>query len=322
METKVNAAMVAHYSVADHIEFHLSAYAIINRNKSILNAQSMIDDYKKKVDQENEIYKWMRLSEYTKLKADTDRERDKILTGIVAQLRSFDKHFDPDVRKSALHLLHLVENYHNLEHADYAAETAGIDSILQRIATAEYSGDVTRLNMQSWFTELERLNTLFKSYVDSADQEQWGKPEISSTVARKQTDEALHKLTARLTAIITIDGPEDSQELLVEYNTLANRYNNLVKEHYGRLHAKTDISGGDIEPIGVQPYTGDRVNVIPKKVTVTVTRGGKTETVDLVFAEDFTVRYKDNIGPGTATLIITGIGKYTGEIITTFNIAK
>ena len=319
MEIKVRNADLGRYNNADHIEFHLGAYAIINRNKSILNAQSMLDDYKKKVDQENEIYKWMRLSEYTKLKADTDHERDKILTGIASQLRSFNKHFDPDVRKSALHLLHLVENYHNLEHTDYAGETAGIDSILQRAASTEYSGDVTKLNMQSWFTELERLNTLFKSYVDSADQEQWGKPEISSTVARKQTDEALHKLTARLTAIITIDGPEESQELLVEYNTLVNRYNNLVKEHYGRLHAKIDISGGDIEPIDVQDYTGDEVNVIPK-VSVPVTRDGKTTMVKLVFSKDFTVSYQNNVERGTATLFIDGIGKFTGRIVTTFAI--
>ncbi|MDR0613142.1 MAG: DUF6261 family protein, partial [Dysgonamonadaceae bacterium] len=167
--------------------------------------------------------------------------------------------------------------------------------------------------------ELERLNTLFKSYVDSADQEQWGKPEISSTVARKQTDEALRRLTARLTAIITIDGPEESQELLVEYNTLANRYNNLVKEHYGRLHAKTDISGGDIEPIEVQDYTGDEVNVIPK-VSVPVTRDGETTMVKLVFSKDFTVSYQNNVERGTATLFIDGIGKFTGRIVTTFAI--
>ena len=320
MEIKVRIAGPSRYSVADHIEFHLGAYAIVNRNKSILNAQSMIDDYKQKVDQENEIYKWMRLSEYTGMKADTDRERDKILTGITGQLRYYDKHFDPDVRKSALHLLHLVENYHNLEHADYDAETAGIDSILQRIATAEYSGDAVKLGMQSWFTELGRLNTLFKSYVDSAAQEKWVKPEISPKTARRATDEALRKLTARLTAIITIDGPEDAQPLLVEYNTLADHYNSVMKEHYGRLHARIDISGGNIEPIGVQDYTGDTVDVIPK-VSVPVTREGKTTVVKLVFSVDFTVRYKDNIGPGTATLYITGIGKYTGEIITTFNIS-
>lgn len=321
MKVKVNNALFVHYNNASHIEFHLSAYAIINRNKSILNAQSMIDDYKEKVDQENEIYKWMRLSEYTKMKADTDRERDRILTGITGQLRSFDKHFDPEVRKSAMHLLHLVNNYHHLEHADYNAETAGIDSILQRIATEEYSGDVLKLNMQSWFTELERLNALFKTYVDSAAQEKWRKPGVRSAVARRETDNALRQLTSRLTAIITIDGPEDAQPLLVEYNTLADRYNGVLKEHYGRLHAKTDISGGEVDPIGVQPWTGKAVHVIPCVRIRRVEKDGTVTVVELVFSEDFTVKFKKNVAPGTAMLIITGIGKYTGEIVTTFNIS-
>ena len=320
MEAKVNIALVARYSNGDHIEFHLSAFAIIDRNKSILNAQSMIDDYKKKIDQENEIYKWMRISEYTQMKADTDRERDSTLTGITGQLRYYDRHFDPEVRKSALHLLHLINNHHRLEHADYDAETAGIDSILQRIATAEYSGDVAKLNMQSWFTELGRLNTLFKTYVDDAAQEQWEKPAVSSKTARKQTDEALHRLTARLTAIITIDGPEEAEPLLVEYNTLADHYNNVLKEHYGRLHAKTDISGGTVNMPHEYAFTGKRINALPDSVTVEKTRDGKTTAVELAFTEDYTVSYENNINRGTATLFIDGAGKFTGRITISFNI--
>lgn len=43
---------------------------------------------------------------------------------------------------------------------------------------------------------------------------------------------------------------------------------------------------------------------------------------DLVLNRDYTVRYSDNINPGIATLTITGIGNYCGELSTTFTIDK
>jgi hypothetical protein len=63
---------------------------------------------------------------------------------------------------------------------------------------------------------------------------------------------------------------------------------------------------------------------ISSKVTPpTPNRNGskKRTSVHVRFSEDFTVSYKNNVAPGTATLTISGIGKYTGEIITTFKIA-
>jgi hypothetical protein len=53
-----------------------------------------------------------------------------------------------------------------------------------------------------------------------------------------------------------------------------------------------------------------------------VEKEGKQTVLHPVFSEDFTVAYKNNIEPGTATLLIKGIGKYAGEITTTFNIVR
>lgn len=44
----------------------------------------------------------------------------------------------------------------------------------------------------------------------------------------------------------------------------------------------------------------------------------KASSRNLVNETDYTVRYKNNINAGTATIIITGIGNYTGELKTTF----
>ena len=321
METELKKPDLWHYTNAEHIEFHKTAYEIINRHKDVINAPALLSAWQDKIAQEAAIYKWIRSSEFTAKKAEIDRERDRVLSGITGMLHAYEKHFDPAIRDKARHVLRLIDNYHNLEHSGYDSETAGIDSILEKLAGSDYLPDVQALALGQWLTELARLNTLFKRYAADTEQEQVEKPGIAPQAARRETDAALRLITQRITAIVVIDGPEESAGLIAEYNVHVNHYNTLVKEHYGRLHVKTDISGGEVDPIGTQPWTGKTVNVIPGVKIRRTEKDGTVTVVELVFSVDFTVSYKNNVGPGTATLIITGIGKYTGEIVTTFNIS-
>ena len=59
-------------------------------------------------------------------------------------------------------------------------------------------------------------------------------------------------------------------------------------------------------------------NDVAKKPGVTVKLGGKTLTANT----DYTVEYKNNINAGTASVIITGKGNYTGNTSATFTINK
>lgn len=320
MKTKVTIALVDRYNNAIHIEFHKTGYSIFDEFKEILNAPALMTDYLSAITQEEDIYKWMRSSEYTEKKREVDRERDHTLRGIIKTLQGYENHFDTAIREAAKRVLHLINNYHRLTHTEYDGETAGIDSILEHLALPEYSGDVAKLNMQQWFSELARLNALFKEYVADVELEQRKKPGISARDSRKQTDAVLKKLTARLTAVITIDGPEDAQPLLVAYNVHAAHYNTLWKEHYGRTHAKTDITGGTVKMSREYAFTGKRINALPDSVTVEKTRDGKTTTEELAFTEDYTVSYENNINRGTAMLHIDGTGRFTGRITVSFDI--
>jgi hypothetical protein len=60
--------------------------------------------------------------------------------------------------------------------------------------------------------------------------------------------------------------------------------------------------------------------VIPLVSIVKKEKDGTEKVVELVFSKDYTVSYKNNVDRGTATLYIKGIGKYVGELTTTFNI--
>jgi hypothetical protein len=85
---------------------------------------------------------------------------------------------------------------------------------------------------------------------------------------------------------------------------------------------RTDLSPADVDTIPDQPWTGKPVNVIPAVMLRVREKDGSEKTLEPVFSRDFTVAYDGNIGPGTATIYIRGIGHFVGERAVTFNIIR
>lgn len=79
-------------------------------------------------------------------------------------------------------------------------------------------------------------------------------------------------------------------------------------EPFGDLSAYTAVLSQDQFIYDGEPHT--------PAVTV------KNRSVDLVANKDYTVSYSNNIHAGTATVIIKGKGKYTGNLTKTFTISK
>jgi hypothetical protein len=320
MKVELKKPDVNHYTNADHIESNKMLNNIFIKYAGLINAPDLLTAYSVAVTQEETIFKWVKKSEYTEKKATADHDRDRTFNGIMGILRIDLKHFDPSIRDNAKHVLNLFENYGDLTKNGYDAETAGIESLIARLISPEYLPAVQNLSLSPWIMELQNQNELFKEYARDAMQEAVEKPKISPTAARKETDEALHRIMLRITSLIDFNGPNAYAVLVEEFNVLVNHYNTLVHEHYGRLHARTDISDGTITNVGDQAWTGKPVYVIPVVSIVKKEKDGTEKVVELVFSQDYTVSYKNNVGPGTATLYIKGIGKYVGELTTTFNI--
>lgn len=74
---------------------------------------------------------------------------------------------------------------------------------------------------------------------------------------------------------------------------------------------KLGISATAVSGTGSKVYTGSAIKPVPA-----VKVGGRT----LKNGTDFTVSYKDNTEPGTATLSVTGKGNYSGSVAKTFKI--
>jgi hypothetical protein len=107
------------------------------------------------------------------------------------------------------------------------------------------------------------------------------------------------------------------------YDEFINKLNVQVayfNEHNHRA-ARKDLGEGEhtvIEPIATQQYTEKAVTPLPKAYY----REEGKPTVELVFAKDFSLTYKNNINVGTAEVTLHGKGAYKGQKTVTFNIAR
>jgi hypothetical protein len=253
-------------------------------------------------------------------KAEIDHERDTLYASFLRFVHAHRTNFDPFLQDNAKHVYNLLQSYGDVIHKDYDGETNALRDIIFQLRSEKYIDASRSLGLLPWIDKIEEVNKLFESHAKSVQEEILEKPAISLVQARLETDKALRKLINRVNALIELEPNEQTQTLAKEFNTLVNHYNNIVNEHYGRLHAKIDISSAEIENILPQPFTGKSVFVIPAIKLHLKKQDETLKTIELVFTKDFTVAYKNNIERGTATLTIQGIGKYTGEIITTFNI--
>jgi hypothetical protein len=306
-------------TISDHVAFSKLALIICQNHEALLDDIQLFKNYKDAVEQEENIFKWMRKSEHTEEKAEIDHSRDGTYTGVTSIVRVNLKHFDPDIHDAARHVHNLLENYGDVIHANYDAETAAIDSIITHLKSPSYVSAIIKLGLTPWINRLQELNDKFKQYVEETLQEQINKPEISARESRRQTDEALRKIIARIESLANINGKDPYLTFAREFNELVEHYNTLVHEHYGRIHARTDISGVDVDPIISQSYTGKPIFVIPI-VRLHKIVDDKEDIIELVFTQDFTIAFKNNIERGTAILVIQGIGKYKGQFVTTFSI--
>jgi hypothetical protein len=114
------------------------------------------------------------------------------------------------------------------------------------------------------------------------------------------------KSVARLRAVNT----EPVQETLV---TLFNKTNDVRKKYSALSPAKINLAGAVTEPLPTHTYTGKAITPIPVLYY---------EGKELTFAVDFSLTYKNNVEVGEATVIMHGKGRFNGQHIRKFNIAR
>lgn len=113
------------------------------------------------------------------------------------------------------------------------------------------------------------------------------------------------------TATVLITGIGDYAGEVVKTFNITARDIKTINPKLSLEYDSIDYDGNEKTP-AVTNLTG----------TINYVSGGKTQTkqVTLVKDKDFTVSYKNNTKPGTATVTVTGIGNYAGTLTKTFKI--
>ena len=180
----------------------------------------------------------------------------------------------------------------------YSAVNAG-EYVVEITGKGDFVGSLTET-----FT-ITQANVNVAEVVELDNQEYIGEP-ISQSFIVKDSNRTLVKDTDYT---VKYQNATDLGLRIVEIKGIGN--------YTGRKVCWFDISENDIntygscEAVKYQAYTG--VSLTPEP---TVTFNGNI----LVKNQDYTVEYKDNISVGTATIIVKGIGNYTGALTTTFEI--
>jgi hypothetical protein len=228
-------------------------------------------------------------------------------------LTYYEKSSDPAKSAAAKLLLTVFKPVWNMMTEPLASQFTMLETLEERIfASFQLDEALNTLElMGTWIQLRDTAQTLRHLYQqrlsDNADNALPAASGMKATVVKDY--DSLCTLTEQSLGVLPSAGLE---KLFHELNELRVKYVH---------HLPKDLSAADhcvIEPIGTQPYTEKPVIPIPRAYW----REKDKPTVELVFAKDFSVTYKNNVNVGTAEVTLHGKGAYKGQKTATFNIAR
>jgi hypothetical protein len=233
--------------------------------------------------------------------------------GLKRGIAYYKKSSDPDKATAAKLLLTVFKPVWSLTSKPLASQLVMLDTLEERIAPPGAMVDALHALglMDTWDVLMPAFHALQQVYQQRlSDNAAAALPAASNMKATVVKDyDGLCMIIEQ--ALALLPSPE-LEKLYHELNELRAKY---------IRHLPKDLAAGEhcvIEPIDTQQYTGKAVTVIPKAHW----REEGKPAVELVFAKDFSVTYRNNVKAGTAAVIIHGKGAYKGQKTATFNIAQ
>jgi hypothetical protein len=104
--------------------------------------------------------------------------------------------------------------------------------------------------------------------------------------------------------------PTDGLQLLF------NEMNEIRRKYIAHLPTVLDDAHTSVAPVPDQNYTGRHITPLPRVFY----QPDSGELRELIFAEDFTVTYRNNVKVGEAKILVHGKGKYSGRYESVFHI--
>ncbi|MDR1340913.1 MAG: DUF6261 family protein [Prevotellaceae bacterium] len=257
--------------------------------------------------QEKQTVDMQKSSDYTQRIADADHRDDRLITGIRDTVSAALHHFDPAVVAAAQSLSLRLKTFGQFQAKSYEEEAAAIDILIGDLRLPEYSSKVTLLGLDPWVNELAEAVADFEELLKKRNIEQSVKPKERLRNIRNKIEPLYRDMVGHINSAATLDTAGTYTVFIDRLNTQITYFND-----HNRHPAPKNIRTAKVDAIPVQKFTGKAITPIPK-----VYLGD----VELVFAKDFTLIYKNNVEKGVAEMGIVGKGNYAGKKIVTFNIS-
>jgi hypothetical protein len=314
---KILAARLKLFRSEEHCEFLISFRDLLLTFPVVQQVVMIFyDAFANLLLKEEQLINAMRKSDLTGPIAEEDRRIDRAITGMRQIIAAALHHFTPAVVKAAQSLSNRFEAFGDITRKAYEEEIIDINLLIADLYSAEYSTKATLVGLDDWITELSDAAKEFDHLLKLRYTESAQKPQGRIKDVRHEIDTLYHSMIERINAAAIMDATGAFEAYVAELNVRITYFNNHAHQRVRR-----DISVGDdcvIESIADQTYTGAAVTPLPRAYY----REEGKPTVELVFARDFSVTYKNNVEIGMADVILHGKDAYRGQKRTTFNISR
>jgi hypothetical protein len=295
-----------------HYEFMVMFSALLKQFTEVQAVvAALLTTFNALLEQERQLVDAMKKSDYTQQIVDADQRVDRCITGMRAVINGALHHFDPAVVAAAQSLYNRLQTFRNIAQKSYEEETAAVNLLIAELNSDVYADKVALVGLTSWVAELTAAEIAFEQLLNLRNNETAHKPQGRLRDIRHEIDGSYHGIIARISAAATMDDTGAYNEFIAQLNANIAYFN----EH-SHHHAKHDLAHAAVDNIGNKPFAGKAITPIP---VVHYTEAGKA-AMELTFAKEFTLTYKDNDRVGTAEVIIHGKGAYKGTKAVTFNI--
>jgi hypothetical protein len=251
-----------------------------------------------------------RASALTPQIVELDKKRDAAFDEIKRTVKTAQKSSIAATAAAGKALMEILHPLWNINTEPFASQTTQIGIFLDRTMTTEILAAINTLNLGSVVSTLATTNTALKNAYNERFDEMSVFEGPSASDASKAVIAAYDSFCTAVEVTLSALPTDTLQLVFDDMNELRRKY--ISKVPTPLTEARTSVA-----PIPEQVYTGRHLTPLPR-----VFYKADTELRELVFAQDFTVSYRNNVEVGEAKLFVHGKGKYTGTYATTFHIVN
>jgi hypothetical protein len=300
----------AHYEFSWTVQQLLIAYTVVQEL-----VVTLYGTFSKLLVLEKKLLDAMRASLITAEVETADHRVDRALSAMNSMIAAAKLSADERTAEAGRRLYTRFKAFGSIRRKAYEEEVAAVQVLVDEL-DGVYQYDAILAKMEDLVKELKAAVKALSNALMSRGHEESTRPKERLVDVRREIEAVYRGMMTIIDASDIVAPTDDSQAFIAEVNEQVEYFND-----HDHQHARKDIGVAArcvVEPVETRQYSGKAITPIPR---AHYREEGKP-TVELVFARDFFVTYKNNTDVGMADLILHGKGAYKGQKGTTFHIAR